>query len=116
MPKVQRKRKWLSNDQAANASLLNSKKQLTISSDTLKAVIPNKDKVEESATAVADESVTPTAETDQKNRRVISANGDESTKRKVILEVSKTSTRLIHLNRSLSILLTYFTTKRKTRS
>lgn len=91
MPKVQRKRKWLSNEQAANASLLNSKKQLTISSDTLKSIIPNKDKLEESATTLTEESVTLTTETDQNNRRVFNTNGDESAKRKVILEVSNST-------------------------
>jgi hypothetical protein len=38
-PKVQRKRKWLNNEAAA-ANLLSSKKSLTISSDTLKNVLP----------------------------------------------------------------------------
>ncbi len=39
VPKVQRKRKWLSNDAAA-ANLLASKKSLTISTDTLKSYLP----------------------------------------------------------------------------
>ena len=38
-PKVQRKRKWLNNEAAA-AGLLGTKKSLTISSDTLKNVLP----------------------------------------------------------------------------
>jgi hypothetical protein len=39
IPRVQRKRKWLSNESTA-ANLLSSKKSLTISSDTLKSYLP----------------------------------------------------------------------------
>lgn len=96
MPKVQRKRKWLSNEQAANASLLNSKKQLTISSDTLKSFLPNPASLKDKTNSVATQEASAVAEPDQKNRNVVSTNGtsDDSTKRKVILEVSNNSTMI----------------------
>ncbi len=68
LPKVQRKRKWLTNDQTA-ANILSHKKQLTISSDTLKSYLPT----------------TPTFKDKEDNMGVITENNnEESTDRRVI--------------------------------
>lgn len=80
MPKVQRKRKWLNSDQA---SILSSKKQLTISTDTLKSYLPAtptiKDNVDEnkqsediSATKEPEENKAPVVN----SRRVIDSSSE----------------------------------------
>ena len=101
VPKVQRKRKWLGTDQAANATLLNSKKQLTISSDTLKSYLPAAPSLKEKAAELVVEEKEAAAETvasaEVTTRRVIDSNAKSarlngSLERKVILEVNKKRT------------------------
>ena len=88
--KVQRKRKWLSNDQAA-ANLLSSKKQLTISSDTLKSYLPTTPTIkDDEAVSAAEEP----AEAAPNNRRVIDSNMETAN---AVEEEPKQSTRTVIL-------------------
>lgn len=83
-PKVQRKRKWLNNEAAA-AGLLGTKKSLTISSDTLKNVLPTPSpQLKEEANSNHAESVGAGEDlsANESGNAPASTNGD--TKRKVI--------------------------------
>ena len=90
MPKVQRKRKWLSND---SANILTSKKQLTISSDTLKSYLPtntNENKSEEDQIELTNESSKKVSEEQKSNdseTTTITKAIIRQTTRTVILEV-----------------------------
>ena len=90
MPKVQRKRKWLSND---SANILTSKKQLTISSDTLKSYLPtntNESKSEEDQIDLTNESskkVSEELKSNDSETTTITKAIIRQTTRTVILEV-----------------------------
>jgi hypothetical protein len=90
MPKVQRKRKWLSNE---SANILTSKKQLTISSDTLKSYLPtntNENKSEEDQIELTNESSKKVFEEQKSNdseTTTITKAIIRQTTRTVILEV-----------------------------
>jgi len=91
LPKVQRKRKWLTNDQAA-ASILSHKKQLTISSDTLKSYLPAIKDTDDNMPIGGGDAEAATGGEESSDRRVVEADLPEDDE-----DVEKQETRRVKI-------------------